>query len=321
MLLALFCLLCKYVTRERITSGSRSAINHLSKNICISVYVSWMCSLTCFSAQSPQQLCQHKGRWVDKRGGQDLCQVVVACSLVKLQTMDHPVSVLWGIFRKSLFFLALQDFHSLKWNLKNQSKALHENPAICKWLGTERWTQSKQALLLRSCAVQHPREYSCSFSHCISVGIKGLSIPSGQEVPKSCKKGFEFPTHLSLLIWQTLGCCVIYECQIGLWYHFTMWECTCVALVNTEEPFAELLFRGGEGDDAVHGTISQPRVPLLLLLTQLILIFETAHCGQRGYPKVWPSVLHCLLTTCKQIWRFYRLISVFFFNTLPMPLL
>lgn len=60
VLLALFCLLCKYVTRERIISGSRSATNHLSKNTCISVYFGWMGSLPCFTAQPPQQLCQNK---------------------------------------------------------------------------------------------------------------------------------------------------------------------------------------------------------------------------------------------------------------------
>lgn len=65
-----------------------------------------------------------------------------------------------------------------------------------------------------------------------------------------------------------------------------MQKYTCVALVNTEEPFAEFLFGGMGADDTVHGTIPQPRVPLLLLLTQLKLILEAAHCGQRAYPKI-----------------------------------
>lgn len=44
------------------------AENHPSKNMCISVYFSWMGSLTCFTAQPPQQLCEHKEGNGEARG-------------------------------------------------------------------------------------------------------------------------------------------------------------------------------------------------------------------------------------------------------------
>lgn len=148
-----------------------------------------------------------------------------------------------------------------------------------------------------------------------------LYSPSGQEVPKSFRKGFEFLSYLSLLIQQTLGCCIIYECQVGLLVLFQYAKVYMCSSCEHWGTICRVPFWGYGG--RWYGSWDHSTTP-----SPTALAFDTVEAHLRSC-SLWAKSLSQDLTfsaalpinNLQTIWRFYRLISVHFSFSIDYPCL
>lgn len=175
--------------------------------------------------------------------------------------------------------LALRDFHSVEWKLS--FRILQYTTDV----GAERWVWSKQGLL--GCAAELLSwGQLLLFTLCISWAGESLFSQVSMS-PRAVKKALVVLTCWFLLIWLLWGCYVIWR---GLNKGGTIlvpFHHACVALVTTEEPFAELLLE--QQLIPFTGPSSRPQSPTALAFGTADAQLWSCSPSVKGCPRIWPS--------------------------------